>query len=212
MRGHNSLRLIDYYNVLQLKESPTSTPMPFVASWNASIVRNIISEFGSASSSLIGKSVGSTNWSNITNQAKGNTVAKGFAALTTSAGFSRISIDNCSGAGYPDRLLKMTPASTLESSFSCALELKATSNWNPKDCNRRVITSSSKKLRNQIQAGSLPAPPCHLLLTVIYDDSSAVIDAVRLDFLEPDTEINVRLEAATSHKLLTSGSHHSYTF
>ena len=87
------------------------------------------------------------------------------------------------------------------------LEFKASRDWNPNDANRRVLTSSSKKLREQF-----PAPIHHLLLTVLYFPASpryVVIKALRLDFLEPSTAVNVRLEASVNHKILANGPHHS---
>ncbi len=35
------------------------------------------------------------------------------------------------------------------------------------------------------------------------------MDAIRLDFLEPDTAVNVRLEASVNHKILAAGPHRS---
>ena len=106
----------------------------------------------------------------------------------------------CSGAGYPDKTL--TERSTR---LKMPLEVKATSAWNPSDSNRRVLTSSSKKLRSQFRT-----PIYHLLLTVLYSPTSthATIDAIRLDFLEPTTTVSVRLEASVNHKILSNGPHH----
>ena len=112
-------------------------------------------------------------------------------------------IENCSGAGYPDRILA-------KGSFrQIALEMKATSDWNPNDSNRRVLTSSSKKLREKFTS-----PIYHLLCTIIYqiEDESARIDAVRLDFIEPNTQVSVRLEASVNHKTLAKATHQSIIF
>jgi hypothetical protein len=91
-----------------------------------------------------------------------------------------------------------------------ALEMKATSQWNPADSNRRVLTSSSAKIRNNF------CPPIyHLNCTVMYDPSdsdAATINALRLDFLQPTTLVNVRLEASVNHKILSSGIHPTVTF
>ena len=64
--------------------------------------------------------------------------------------------------------------------------------------------SSSKKLRRLFSA-----PIHHLLATVIYDNSegSCQIKKLRLDFLEPTTEVGVRLEASVNHKILSQGKH-----
>ena len=110
-------------------------------------------------------------------------------------------ISPCPGAGYPDKVLTQA-GSTLR----MPLELKATSNWNPSDTNRRVLTSSSRKLRHQFKT-----PIYHLLMTTLYTNTpaSARIDGIRLDFLEPTTSVNVRLEASVNHKILAAGPHHS---
>ena len=36
-----------------------------------------------------------------------------------------------------------------------------------------------------------------------------VIDRVRLDFFEPTTPVNVRLEASVSHKILADSDHYA---
>ena len=86
------------------------------------------------------------------------------------------------------------------------LELKATSCWNDKDTNRRVLTSSSKKLRQNFSS-----PIYHLLFTAVYNKNRdpITIDKIRLDFLEPTTRVNVRLEASVSHKILANGRHYA---
>jgi hypothetical protein len=68
--------------------------------------------------------------------------------------------------------------------------------------------SSSKKLRE-----AFAAPIHHVLLTVCYDVAGAVycISCVRLDFIQPTTEVSVRLEASVNHKILSSGQHTSRT-
>ncbi len=135
-----------------------------------------------------------------TNQSIGNQVEKYTIAMlnTDILGFS---ILNCSGAGYPDKMLIQQITK-----HRIPLEVKATSDWNPKDVNRRVLTSSSKKLRDQFSK-----PIHHLLLTVLYSQSqnSATINTIRLDFLEPTTTVNVRFEASVNHKILANGPHHS---
>jgi len=72
--------------------------------------------------------------------------------------------------------------------------------------NRRVLTSSSRKLRQQFKT-----PVYHLLMTALYTNTpaSARIDGIRLDFLEPTTSVNVRLEASENHKIRATGPDHS---
>ena len=139
---------------------------------------------------------------NSTNQSVGNQVEK-YIVPKLDSGLLGFSISKCHGSGYPDQILiQHTPK------LHIPLEMKATSKWNEKDCNRRVLTSSSKKLRRQFSA-----PIYHLLLTVLYskqdDEDFAIIDRIRLDFIEPTTTVNVRLEASVNHKILAGGHHYS---
>ena len=110
----------------------------------------------------------------------------------------------CSGPGYPDKTL------TDPNGLRILLEVKATSHWNPNDSNRVVLTSSSKKLRNRVSA----PPRYHLVLTFIHSQlpGPVTINRVRLDFLEPATKVNVRLEASVNHKILSNGTHHHTIF
>jgi len=66
-----------------------------------------------------------------------------------------------------------------------------------------VLTSASNKLR------SFPAPIHHLLLTILYAEQPgfALMERLRLDFLEPDRLVSIRLEASVSHRLLSQGGH-----
>jgi hypothetical protein len=87
-----------------------------------------------------------------------------------------------------------------------SIGVKKTSDWNPNDSNRRVLTSSLGEIPNQI------TPPIHHLLvtslyTVNYRD--AVVDHIRLDFLEPTPPVSVRFEALVNHKILSHGTHTS---
>ena len=140
-----------------------------------------------------------------TNQAIGNQVEKYIVQELGSAIYG-FSISNCSGAGYPDQtLIRQNP------NLHIPLEMKATAKWKDTDGNRRVLTSSSKKLQEKFTE-----PIYHLLLTVLYSkedgENYATIDTIRLDFLEPTTTVNVRLEASVSHKILVNDQHHSEIF
>ena len=117
------------------------------------------------------------------------------------AGLISFRLIKCAGAGYPDQTL-------VRGETKIALEIKATGDWNPADSNRRVLTSSSDKLRK-----SFESPIHHLLCTVFYSSAlpTTRIDAIRLDFLEPSSPVNVRLEASVSHKLLALGLHKNIT-
>ena len=132
------------------------------------------------------------------NQSAGNQVEK-YTMEKLSTAISEFSISKCRGAGYPDQILTETATNA-----RIPLEVKTTINWNEKDSNRRVLTSSSKKLRAQFSA-----PIYHLLLTVLYsrNEDLATIHKIRLDFLEPTTTVNDRFEASVTHKILATGHH-----
>ena len=137
-----------------------------------------------------------------TNQSIGNQVEK-YTIQKLNEVICEFSISKCRGNGYPDQTLIQQSAE-----LCMPLEVKATADWNEKDSNRRVLTSSSQKLSAQFSE-----PIYHLLLTVLYSsdqsEDSVVIDAIRLDFLEPTTPVNVRLEASVNHKILADGNHYS---
>ena len=135
-----------------------------------------------------------------TNQSIGNQVEK-YTIEKLDAVILGFSIFPCTGGGYPDKMLIQRVTG-----LRIPLEMKATSDWNERDANRRVLTSSSKKLRAKFSD-----PIHHLLLTVLYsrNQNSVTIDTIRLDFLEPTTVVNVRLEASVNHKILANGPHYS---
>jgi len=49
-----------------------------------------------------------------------------------------------------------------------------------------------------------------LICTVLYREENSSVQGVRLDFLEPDSEVSIRLEASTSQRLLTQGGHQKF--
>lgn len=133
-----------------------------------------------------------------TNQSIGNQIAN-FVVKTLNSRLQEFRIDDCSGTGYPDKILKESATGRI-----FPFELKATSQWNPSDSNRRVLTSSSNKLREKFRE-----PISHLLATILYRKSGGRyrIEGIRLDFLEPMTQVNVRLEASVNHRILNGGTH-----
>jgi hypothetical protein len=136
--------------------------------------------------------------SSVTGPALGNKLASYFA-LKLNAQLTGFGIRSCAGQGYPDRRLVR-----LGNNRAYALELKATRFFEPSSRHRVILTCSSGKLRRHF------VPPIHhLLLTVFYRRKGNVIRVVdyRLDFLEPSTKVNVRLEASVSHHLLANASH-----
>jgi hypothetical protein len=137
------------------------------------------------------------------NQSIGNRVAEFFVgAIGPQLEAHRI--DACRGPGYPDKRLVR-----LDAQRTFAFELKATSHFNRNDSNRIVLTCSSRKLREQFEA-----PINHLLGTVSYvkDGNQITVEHLRLDFLEPDSPVDVRLEGSVSQKGLSRGAQESVTF
>lgn len=192
--------LLDYYDdLLRWENVPVQ---PLVMRWNPSESDAIERDLAQAlySSRTIGGFVPIAPGS--TNQSIGNQVESYFIGNIQSS-LSEFRIYNCSGAGYPDKTLIR-----LDNGKHYPLEFKATRNWNPSDSNRRVLTSSSTKLRRKFQ-GTIN----HILATVIYEISGGTcqVEHLRLDFLEPDTRVSVRLEASVNHKILSQGSHHNVT-
>jgi len=130
-----------------------------------------------------------------TNQAKGNKAAIHFMNTVPPHMSSPNSIVQATGSGYPDCIFRL-------GGICFCMEMKATSNWKNADGNRRVLTGSPTKMRNLIAIGKLAAPPAHLICTVFYSEAQSTLDGIRLDFLEPDSQIKIRLEASTSQQLL----------
>lgn len=190
--------LLDYYNDLLVWEG--QTPQCLVDAWPQTIQSAIENDMVQAvaaarlTGSICPIQTGSSN------QSMGNQVEV-FTVAALTPHFRAFRLLPCSGGGYPDKMLV-----DVGTGLRIPLEMKATSHWDPSDSNRRVLTSSSSKLRSQFQS-----PFYHLLLTVIYTEvSSGVrVDHLRLDFLEPNTTVNVRLEASVSHRILSAGAHRS---
>lgn len=195
--------------LIKLQQEEGVSPASSLASpWSDSRAADIIEKWsqGIYKAGLIGKRCNPKPrlWAKRTNQSRGNLVASFIAAqLGQSIPDYQISALR-QEQGYPDLQL-----SHLTEGFSCALELKATSRWDDKDNNRRVLLSSTRKLRASIGHSLLPAQPCHLLATVNYENASSAIESIRLDFIEPSTMVAVRLEASTSHRMLIEGAQRS---
>lgn len=175
--------------------------IPLVHAWPKPLRNAVETDFVAAIASCQIKSANCPVRPASTNQSIGNQVEE-YTISKLNGHFSAFSIVPCKGAGYPDKTL--TQKTTR---LKMPLEFKASRDWNPNDANRRVLTSSSKKLRRRFTA-----PIHHLLLTVLYSSASprhVTIKTIRLDFLEPSTAVNVRLEASVNHKILANGPHHS---
>lgn len=171
-----------------------------VAQWPQTLRESIESAFVEAVSKSAIKGSTYPLRPNSSNQSIGNQVEK-YTIEELNTAISEFSISPCSGAGYPDQILIQ-----IATGIRIPLEVKATSNWDESDSNRRVLTSSSKKLQAQFSD-----PIYHLLLTILYSENQdlASINAIRLDFLEPTTPVNVRLEASVNHKILAEDHHYS---
>jgi hypothetical protein len=188
--------LADYYRDLLNWEG-----VPFqvlVEAWPSTLIDEIKTDFAAAVNASNIKHTSCPIRDGSSNQSIGNQVEE-FTIRQLESHSSAFTITACSGAGYPDRVLVRRACLK-----KIALEFKATSDWNPSDSNRRVLTSSSEKIRKCF------VPPIHhLLCTVLYriGSNTADIHGIRLDFLEPNTAVNVRLEASVNHKILATGSH-----
>ncbi|MFZ3582122.1 hypothetical protein ACOI1H_08130 [Loktanella sp. DJP18] len=134
-----------------------------------------------------------------TNQAKGNKAANHFLNTVSPHLARPNSIVLATGSGYPDRIFRL-------GGICFCMEMKATSNWRNADGNRRVLTSSPTKMRNLIINRQLASPPAHLICTVLYNEANSTVTGIRLDFLEPNSEIKIRLEASTTQQLLHNGA------
>ena len=132
------------------------------------------------------------------NQSKGSAVEKYITSYLLSYDSERVQFSKAKGAGYPDLLIRFKKFP----SYLVFFEIKATSDWNSKDSNRRVLFSSSKKMRNLSQLFK-STRYFHMIMTAIYNKQTGVIKNIRFDLLDPKTKVNVRLEASTSHKLLS---------
>ncbi len=191
----------DYYNDLAAWEK--KPVLPLIAAWDSNDVQNIVNELRavfqacSFATTLLTISPGTTN------QSIGNKVAE-FFTNHMNRHLRAFRIEDCSGAGYPDKQLREVGTGRL---FAC--EIKATSHFNPSDSNRIVLTSSSDKLRRKFRQ-----PLHHLLVTASYVEHNGQLElqTSRLDFLEPTTPVNVRLEASVSQRLLAQAAHRHFTF
>ena len=193
--------LQDFYKDLQDLEGQPHRE--FIHQWPQELRDIIVAAFVAAVSEASVKGSVCPIKPKSTNQSIGNQVEK-YIIPQLDEVLSGFSICKSKGSGYPDQILIQETTD-----LHMPLEVKTTSNWKKKDANRRVLTSSSEKLRAQFST-----PIYHLLFTVGYsdrDDNSVTVTTIRLDFLEPTTVVNTRFEASVSHKLLTDGIHYSKT-
>ena len=188
----------EFYIELQKREG--FEPKPLVDAWPAGLANEIAEDFFQGVNSQPLKGSLCPIRAGSSNQSIGNQV-ESYVVPQLITGLRKFRLEKCSGAGYPDQQLR-------SGDLLIPLELKATGDWNPNDSNRRVLTSSSEKLRKYFRS-----PIYHLLCTVLYtaEAGGTRIDAIRLDFLEPNSPVSVRLEVSVNHKLLATGKHKSVT-
>ena len=199
------MELGTFLKALQKEELGNSSKalLPLIAKWTDAESKNITTLVSSSINKL--KGTGPKGFKSAkSNQSLGNLMHKHFVDEFNKSAPTGIQITPCSGAGYPDNFLSITKNKV---TTNYCLEFKATSDWNPKDSNRRVLISSTTKIRKKIVEKAIPTDPLHILITIMYLKSSGKIEGVRLDFLDPTTKVNTRLEASTTHKLLHGASH-----
>jgi len=188
-------RIAEYYNELPRREG--LEPTELVAEWAQVDTDAISAAFRNAfaRSRIIENTIPIRQGS--TNQSIGNQVADFFVPVINEH-LQQYRIDACPGGGYPDKILV-----EIASRRTFQFELKATSTWDAGDSNRRVLTSSSRKLRQRF-----PGAVNHVLATVLYATGAGVsrVQSLRLDFIEPGTLVNIRLEASVSHRLLAEAT------
>ena len=189
-------RIAEYYTELQRREG--LEPIELVGAWEQNTTNRISQDFraGIAASRLVEQEIPLRERSS--NQSIGNQVAEFFVPAINSH-LQGYRIEPCPGGGYPDKILV-----EVASGRTFAFELKATSTWDESDSNRRVLTSSSRKLRQRFGGAAN-----HVLATILYatENARSRVISLRLDFIEPDTLVNIRLEASVSHRLLAQATH-----
>lgn len=176
-------------------------PIPLIRDWSCHEISCVIDEVRSAATR---SGVIKSNIPNFegTNQSKGNQAERYVIDRLNPCFADQIKIESTNINGYPDRILCF-------GTKRFCLEVKATSNWDENDTLRRVLTASPSKIRSLIKSGDLENPPAHVVLTVIYCKENAIVNHIRIDFLGKCSMINVRYEASTSQRLLSSGQHRS---
>lgn len=179
-------------------------PMQLIREWRNEEVNSIIIEMRSAviTSQIIGSTIPNLTG---TNQSKGNQVEKYFVSKLSNQWKSESGIFDAPGKGYPDRIFRVENCRSF-------MEIKATSNWSENDSIRRVLTAKPEKMRNLVNSNAVDQPPAHFICTIVYSEPNSNIISIRMDFIDPNTEIDVRFEASTSQKRLTNGGHKTEIF
>lgn len=196
--------LAEYYKELLKREKKAQRQLIYV--WRKKLIKKIEDDFAQAisSSKIIGLRCKIMRTAK--NQSVGNTVEQ-YVTVKLNPKLKAFIIEKCEGNGYPDKILvEINDENNLN---EIALEMKATTKWDSKDSNRRVLTSSSTKL-----CENFTKPIYHLICTTKYkrNSVSATIETIRLDFILPKSYVSIRLEASVSHSILDKGEHETREF
>ncbi len=193
-------RIADYYLELQRREG--LEPIELVAPWDEATSDAISEAFRASMTAAAITQRDITLRTGSTNQSIGNQVADYFVP-EMNRHLQGFYIDACVGGGYPDKILR-----EITTGRTFPFELKATSTWDVSDSNRRVITSSSRKLRQRFRGATN-----HILATLHYvtEVGRSRVRSLRLDYIDPDTLVNIRLEASVSHRSLGAATHRTVT-
>jgi hypothetical protein len=138
---------------------------------------------------------------NISDSSLGNKIEKEFLFAVKPLNYD---LQKCEGKGYPDAFLRRWV-----DRVKFPFEIKSKSAFDRRDGNRQVFLSTSSKLRLQFPE----SPICHVFGTVFYSrlagkhQDTIQLIGLALEFLEPWTVIEVRLEASGSQRLLYAGTH-----
>lgn len=196
-----NLPRFDYY-LQEVQQRLGLAPISLIRPWTAPEVAAVENALRIA---IVNSGIATMQIPNFTgtNQSKGNKAADFFIDRTANYFPIGATIEATQAKGYPDRIFRL-------GAVGFFMEFKATSDWNDTDSNRRVLTSSPLKMINLINSGLVGNPPAHFVCTVIYDKNLSLIRSCRLDFLEPNSEVNIRLEASTSQKILTQSPHKTF--
>jgi len=157
-------RLAEYYNELQRREG--LEPVELITEWAQRDTDAISAAFRNAIVASRITEQGIPIRTGSTNQSIGNQVADFFVPAINQH-LQNYRIDACPGGGYPDKILV-----EIASRRTFPFELKATSTWDVADSNRRVLTSSSRKLRQRF-----PGAVNHVLATLLYATAVGVRSA-----------------------------------
>ena len=195
------MRLKDYFD--RLLADRDLDPQCLIRDWTDGEVRIVRAAIKKAvnNASYIGKRMCGPN---VTNQAIGNESEKFFVRQVNPHLNDAIESPERCGQGYPDKVIKI-------GNKRYCMEFKATSSWDDSDSNRRVLTSSPDRLLKLIKNEKVDIPPAHLVGTVLYNKQKRTVTKFRVDFIGPDTEVNVRFEASTTQQLLSQDSHKFFT-